>query len=876
MKLVSNRFSMPLKARWLGSLALLLAFALVPAALRGDISPYARSRDYQLESVRTHLRFDLDKRSVAGETTQNLSILRDGISALKFDSSQINIDEVTVNGKKASFQTPENQLLVTLDSPARVGQKFEVIIRYNAQPKKGLYFVLPDKLYPDRPKQVWSQGEDEDTHFYIPIYDYPNNRATSEMILTVPANWVTISNGRLVGVKAEPNGMKTWDWKQSEPMSTYLISLVAGEFIEKDETWRGMPVRFVVPKGDESDISPTFVRTQDMLSTFSDKLGVRYPWAQYAQSMVDDFVVGGMENTSATTLTSRGLINPKQESEFRAGSDGLLSHEMAHQWFGDLLTTKDWANLWLNEGFATYFEHFWNESHYGKDAVDYEFWQERSGWFQEQQLYTRPIVDYSITNSLELSGNIYTKGGWVLKMLRSQIGDENFWNGMHHYLEAHRLQNVVTADLEKSIEEATGVNTDEFFNQWVYGAGAPKFQISSAYDDGAKKVNLTVKQTQKVEGHVGIFHVPVEVEIATASGRKTFPIDVSKADETLSFAVDGPPLMVLFDKGDKILKSVEFNKTPQEWIYQLKNAENVADRADAAVALGKIKDNEDAVAALGQAATNDPFWGVRIESLRALGSIGGASAEKQILAAVSNEQPWVREVAVSQLGHFKDDASLPAKLESISRDDTAWRVRASALRALGQAKSKDAFDVLSAALTTDSPDDTLRSAGLNGLGALGDDRAVPLVEEWAAPGKPLNTRGAAIFALSGLDKKNTEITLRIASYLDEPYSDVRFPCIFALGQRGDPAAIPALEKLLHSPDLSIGIAPLIQGQIDGLKAAAAGNNPGGAAPGAGPGESAKPGENADVMQALEKLQQQIAEMNERLQKIETQLAGGKK
>ena len=224
---------------------------------------------------------------------------------------------------------------------------------------------------------------------------------------------------------------------------------------------------------------------------------------------------------------------------------------------------------------------------------------------------------------------------------------------------------MVTADLVKAIEESTGTNVDQFFDQWIYGAGAPRFMVRSAYDAAAKKVSLDVKQTQKVEGHVGLFRVPIDVAITTASGEKIFPIEVSKAEETFSFSVDGPPLMVLFDKGDKILKSLDFQKTPEEWIRQLQTATDVPDRADAAVALGNIRDNDAVANALGEAARNDRFWGVREEALRALGRINSPAARKQVLAALSNEQPWVRQVAVEQMGRFQNDEDAIKRLEKI-------------------------------------------------------------------------------------------------------------------------------------------------------------------------------------------------------------------
>lgn len=861
--------------------AALSVAAAIPRASLAD-EPYARSRDYSLENVRTHLWFDLDQRKVRGEVAESVSMLRDGVSQLKFDSVDLKIQGVTLDGKTAKFATTPNELVVSLERASARRERHEVFIRYEGQPKRGLYFILPDKNYPDRPKEIWTQGEAEDTRYYIPIYDYPNDRTTSEMLLTVPASWLTISNGKLVSAKNEAGGMKTWDWKQSEPLSTYLITVVAGEFFEKEESWRGIPLRYVVPRGEEQKIDATFARTKQMLDLFSDKLGVRYPWDQYAQSSVDEFVEGGMENTSATTLTARALVNPKLASEDREGADSVDSHELAHQWFGDLITCKDWADIWLNEGFATYFEHFWTAQHYGADDADYDFWRDQRRWFSQKRIWGAPIVNRTTEDPLEYAGNVYTKGGWVLRMLDEKLGDADFFRGLHNYLETNRGQNVVTADLQKSIEQATATNVDEFFNQWVYRAGAPEFAVSYTYDNAAHQVKLEVKQTQKMEGFVGMFKVPIEVEIATAGGKKTYPIEVSKADESFSLPVDHEPLMVIFDKGDKILKSVEFKRDAAALVYQLRNAETVPDRADAAVALGDLKDHPDVVAALGDTAQRDPFWGIRVEALRALGKIGGPDAEKQILAATNDDKPWVRDVAVEQLGLFKDDPPLAPKLMEIAANDRAYRVRAAAIKSLANIKAPNAYDILVAAVKSDSPDDILREAGLRGLGTLGDDKAAPTLLEWTMPGKPLGSRGAAISAVAGLGKKNKDITKALISYLDEPYSEVKFASLFALGRRGDPDAIGPLEKFLKNGELNPGMTPLVEGQISALKAQA-----GVKADAAGPSrphrgeEAEQPGapEASDreaILEAMKNLQREIEEVNTRLAKIESQLATAKK
>jgi aminopeptidase N len=849
----------PRCTRWAltGFLALFTAaFSFITA--RAD-EPYARSRDYDLQHARISLRFDLDARQVIGDVTHSLSVLRDGITRLAFDSGGLKIASVSVNGKPAKFETTDAQLLVGLDRPARPGDKFDVSIQYTGNPKKGLYFVFPDKDYPLLPKQIWTQGESEDTRYYLPIYDYPNDRLTSEMIVTVPKDWITVSNGKLLSITDAPNGEKTWHWSESLPSSPYLITLVAGEFDELRDSWRGIPVTYYAPRGRGDRLGPTYSRTPQMIEYFSNLLGVNYPWEQYAQIMVDDFVAGGMENTSATTNTSNSLVSPSLVPEFLTGEDDLISHELAHQWFGDLVTCKDWGHVWLNEGFATYMEFAWTERQYGRDQADYERWQRAQRWFAEEQLFTLPIVRHNFTDSDEFDGNAYGKGGWVLSMLRQKLGDEAFYAGLKHYLEKNRGQTVVTADLAKAVEEATATNIDAFLNQWVYDAGAPRFDVQYSYDDASHAVKLVVKQTQKVADRVGLFTVPVEVEITTASGRKVLPILVSKQDETFVLPVDGSPLLVLFDKGDRVLKSVEFHKDKKEWLYQLKNAASVPDRADAAEALAKFKDDEAVVAGLGESTKKDSFWGVRAEAARALGRIGTPAAAKQVLAALSNREPWLRTVVVNQLGNFKDDSAVAEKLVSIFHNDASFRVRSEALQSLGRLKSPNAFSILQAAAVAESPDQIVERAALKALGALGDDRAVPLVLDSSAPGKPIELRRAALSSLGHLDKGNKNVTRRLIDYLNEPRFEIRLAAVLTLGERGDKDAIPALESLLHSGDLSIAFAPMIEAQVEHLKQPPSAEK-------SGPAGDAK-----SLAMHLEAMERSLHEIAEHLKEIESRL-----
>src|SRR3982075_127669 len=376
-------------------------------SLRAD-EPYARNRNYDLQHSKIILRFDVDQKKVIGEVIHTLTTLREDTSKIDFDSVGLTIQSVTINKAPAKFETTADKLVIPVAS-GKVGDKFEIDIRYEGKPTKGLYFILPDKDYPNRPTQIWSQGESEDTRFYLPTYDYPNDRLTTETILTVPASWITVSNGKLTSVSDSGKGLKTWYWKESVPSSTYLITIVAGEFDAVKETWRGVPVTYYAPKGRGDRLPINYGRTPAMMELFSKKFGVDYPWEKYAQVMVDDFVAGGMENSSATTNTSSSLVHPKLAPEYLTGEDGLISHELGHQWFGDLVTCKDWGNIWLNEGFATFMEYLWIESHYPKDQADYERWTNAREWFESSNLWNKPIVRHDFDDSSELDGNAYNK-----------------------------------------------------------------------------------------------------------------------------------------------------------------------------------------------------------------------------------------------------------------------------------------------------------------------------------------------------------------------------------------------------------------------------------------------------------------------------------
>ena len=343
-------------------------------ALTGDQAHYARDLVVDVRHIKLEIAIDPAKRHVGGTATHTVRAINDGVRSIDFDAAEMEIAGVTVAGKSAKFDYADPVLRVDLGRGLRAGTEIEIAIKYSASPRRGLYFTAPDKDYPKKPLQAWTQGQDEDSRHWYPCIDFPNHQQTSEVIVTVPASMISIGNGELRGVTENKRARtKTYHWYQAIPHVTYLLSQIVGDFAEIRHRWQRVGVEYYGPRGREADLQATLDRTPKMLAFFSDVTGEKYPYPRYAQIFVADFIFGGMENTSATTLTDTSLLDKRARID--SDADGLLAHELAHQWFGDLLTCRDWSHGWLNEGFATYFEALFTEHNKGIDELRYELYQ---------------------------------------------------------------------------------------------------------------------------------------------------------------------------------------------------------------------------------------------------------------------------------------------------------------------------------------------------------------------------------------------------------------------------------------------------------------------------------------------------------------------
>lgn len=774
--------------------------------LPGDQPHYTPDRAIDITHIRLELKVDFAQRQISGSATLSARVLAATVAAVVLDADELDVHAVRLrrlpsvddgSDGPVSFEIGAKTLLLRFASALERDAEFQLVIAYSAQPERGLYFIQPDAGYPDKQPHVWTQGQDLDARAWFPCHTLPDDKATSEMIATVPAEMFALSNGELLSRTEHSDGTATFHWREHTPHAAYLITLAVGPFVEIRDEWDGLPVTYYVLPGYEEAARRVMGRTPQMLQYFSDKIGVRYPYEKYAQVCVTDFIMGGMENTSATTLTDTVLPDERVMPDFVYES--LVAHELAHQWFGDLVTCRDWSHGWLNEGFATYFESLWIEHAQGEDAFRYNLYQQAQLYRQEDSArYRRPIVMRSYNQPIDIFDmHLYPKGGCVLHMLRAQLGDDDWWRVLKHYVTKHRETTVLTHDFQHAIQEATGRNFDKFFDQFIFTGGHPEYSVSYAWDEARHTATLTVKQRQTLDALTPLFDLPVLVRFETSAGLHDLSVRIQDAEQTLSFVLPEQPRLVRFDPYGDLLKTLEFPRPLALLRYQLVHDTTVIGRIEAAHELARLSTRA-AVTALAEALLRDPFWGVQVQIAQALGEVRSPAAREALLAGLSLPNTRARRAVVAALASFKRDETIAATVwQRFVEGDPSYYVEAEAVRAQGLLKSVQGFEHMLAALERPSWNNLLQMHALLGLGELRDPRAVPVAIEWSSYGKGLWARVGALNALGilgALPAHTQEIVEHLSLLLDDPLLRVREQAVAALHKIGDSQAIPALER----------------------------------------------------------------------------------
>ena len=433
-----------------------------------------RSRTYDALHYRIAIRLDLDQKSFEGETTVSLTSLRAGLESCVLDAEEFKVTKVVSDwGEPLQFQQSEKELAVRMPRPLRLGETRSFTCFYQGRdPKIGLRFIAESA---SNPQLVFSDSFPDHVHHWFPCYDYPNDKVTNEIIATVKSGLKVAANGRLVSVTEDPSaGTIRYHWSQELPHSTYLIFLAAAPYVVVQDFYQSLPVNYWVYPKDEKKALSTYGKTPNMIKFFNRIYGYDYPWQKYDQVSVPSG--GGAESTSATAMTHSIMVDEKSERDFPA--IGIVSHELAHQWWGDLITLRTWAHTWMNESFGTYSDYLYHRYERGDDEGAVNLRDKLNSYLREARTrYIRPIVTDRYDRPQDMfDRHTYPKGALVLHMLRNLVGDESFFAVLSHFLHRYAFDAVDTNDFIRSVKTVTGQNLDWFFDQWLFKPGHPVFE----------------------------------------------------------------------------------------------------------------------------------------------------------------------------------------------------------------------------------------------------------------------------------------------------------------------------------------------------------------------------------------------------------------
>lgn len=796
------------------------AFALLVAVLataRAHAEPAldATTRDFDQTHLVIRVTPHIDDAYVDGETTVRFVALVDPLRVLRLHCQETAVLGVKDGaGTPCEFRLADNVLHVTLARPTPKGAEAEVTVLYRSRPTAGLYFHSPSKTCPDTPLEMYSQGQSDDNRRWIPCYDQPDDRATVEVIATVPADLKTVSGGTLVASEAAGEGRRRDHWRLDHRIPSYLITLIVGKYATVTETWRDVPLDFNGPPGREDEIKNGFAATKDILEFFSEYTGRKYAYPRYAQTTVWDFVYGGMENASATTMNMR-LLHPV-EARPNYSPDGLVAHEAAHQWFGDIVTCRTWDHLWLNEGFATYFTDLFFEHRDGKDQFALErFFQNRGymdGTPRPDTLGLKPDPRGDVPLEL-FGGKQYNRGAAILHQLRLELGDDVFRAAVRRYVKENEDRAVVSDDLRRACEAEAGTSLKWFFDQWVYGAGYPVLAASHhvVRDGPAAFVRVTVEQTQTAGGgQPEAFRLSVPYRLFVGDKLHEGRFDVRRRRQQFDLpagVVDRDTVVALrLGAGGGTLARCRVTQDESAWRALLRRDLDPTGRIEAAEALAEWPASPSATGELTVLVRNDPVHAVRAQAARSLATASTPVGPRleALAAALADADARVREAAAEALGSLTRDVAAPLAAKALATDPSPY-VRGAAAVALGKLHAPDAFETLRDLLKVRSHREVVQKSALEGLTALGDLRALPYARAMlpynSCRGDHHSMRRAALDLLVALAPDDPETHASVIEALDDGFHRMRGWAAEAAGKLKVRAAEARLRRMADTdPD----------------------------------------------------------------------------
>ena len=672
-------------------------------------SPYRASATKVNDLVHTKLdvRFDYTKHYLYGKEWVTLKPHAYPTDSLRLDAKGMDIKTVAL--MSGSQQTPLKydyadglNLRINLGRVFKPGEEYTVYIDYVSKPDelkvkgsaaitdaKGLYFINSDSTVKGKPVQVWTQGETEGSSAWFPTIDRPNQKTTEEISMTVPAKYITLSNGRMVSSTPAGPGLRTDVWKMELPHAPYLFMMAVGDFKIYKDTWRGKEVNYYLEPKYAPFAKQIFGNTPDMLEFFSNRLGVEYPWNKYAQIVCRDYVSGAMENTTATLHGEQVQMTDRELLDREYGGESVIAHELFHQWFGDYVTAESWANITVNETMADFSEGLYAEHKYGRDAADAHYYRYLLRYLSSPRDAAKKLVRFHYDEQEEVFDLVsYQKGGAIMDMLRTYLGDDVFFAGLQKYLKDNALGNGEAHQLRLAFEAVSGQDLNWFWNQWYFAPGHPVVSIDYTWDAANKTEAVTVKQTQAGQP----FRLPFTIDYYVGGKVLHQPVTMTEATQTFTMPLSAKPDLVNVDANKKTLWLKTDNKSAAEYAFQYAHAPLFVDRREAIDFAAKDQTNAANRATL-LAALNDKFYNNRLAAVEALKLDDKTVAKTAVPAlrklAATEKEPWVQASllgALAKMKDKKDEAYFNKQLNSQS-----YNVQGAALRALAAVQPDQAL-----------------------------------------------------------------------------------------------------------------------------------------------------------------------------------------
>ena len=679
--------------------------------------PVREQRDEPFDVLHYRVALDLDETTKGMDGTVDVHLqAEEEISEVTLDAETYEVRGVRAGGDELDFTHADGTLTVTLAEPLAAGETLTLRIAYGGTgiDVDATQYGMPASYdlgldFKDEtdanPQLINTLSFPEGARHWYPSVDHPADRSTFELLATVREDWKVLSNGVLIGIsEGSRPGTRTHHWRLDLPHPTYLSVLVAGPYEVIEDFHGDIPVNYWVYPKDVEDAHRSFHKTTAMMAFFDEEFGVPYPWNKYDQITIPG-IGGGAESTTATVLGQSTIHDERAEQDFP--SHGLVAHEVAHHWWGDLTTYRDWGETWLTESFGTYSEYLWHAHELGSDEAGENMRRKRESYLRQAQTVLRPVVTNQWRRPNDnFDAHTYPKGAALIRLLRHITGDAEFRAGIKHFLEKHSFQPVDTEDFITAFAEATGQDIRWFIDMWLRRPGHPVLEIESAWDGDS--VEMHIRQVQGPEASMGTvpeaYRAPLSVRVVTESGSEIHPLTLEGQEQHLSFPAAEEPRYVRFDADDVLLAELNITKPLGEWLAQLAD-DDAAGRRRAAVALGEMG-GDDARAALRETLASDPFWSVRQAAVAGLDPEDADDAEAMRTAATDDAKSDVRTAATARLG-----ASAGAEfLIERFRNDSSYRAQAAAVTALGEIGGDAAAAVLEAAAAMSSPRDIVARA----------------------------------------------------------------------------------------------------------------------------------------------------------------------